>query len=264
MEKQPTVITENLSTGYITHKKKVVVSCNINERLYAGELNILMGRNGVGKSTILKTLAAFILPLEGKVEILGKDLSLYTPVELSKIIGVVLTTRLNLTHLTVKELVATGRSPYTGYWGRLSADDNNKIEESMALVGISSLSARTVATLSDGERQKTLIAKALAQETPLIFLHEPTAFLDYPSKVETLVLLKELARKHNKTIFLSTHDIEVAIQIADRLWLMDKTNGIMTGTPDYLSETGVIAEFFSTKELRYNAEDKSFRVMMPD
>ena len=134
-----------------------------------------------------------------------------------------------------------GRSPYTGFWGRLSAADRRKVEESLALVGIAPLRDRMVQTLSDGERQKVMIAKALAQETPLIFLDEPTAFLDYPSKVEILHLLHRLSHEMGKTVFLSTHDLELALRVADRVWLMSKQGEVRTGSPENLivdPETG--------------------------
>lgn len=259
-EKRPVIETFHLSTGYRHHGKETVVSRDVNETLYNGELTCLLGRNGSGKSTILKTLSGFIPPLGGSIEIAGKKLSDYSPAQMSKVIGVVLTERLTMANMTVRELVETGRSPYTGYWGRLGKEDKRIVEEAMEAVNIISLADRQVITLSDGERQKSLIAKALAQETPVIFLDEPTAFLDYPSKAETLILLRNLARERQRTVFLSTHDIEVALRIADKLWLLDKENGIVTGTPDSLSRDGEIGRFFDTDGMKYDPHTRTFEL----
>ncbi|MBO7372406.1 MAG: ABC transporter ATP-binding protein, partial [Bacteroidales bacterium] len=144
---------------------------------------------------------------------------------------VVLTEKNNLQNMTVEELVGMGRSPYTGFWGRLRDEDKAKVAQAIDLVGIAELRDRMVQTLSDGERQKVMIAKALAQETPIIFLDEPTAFLDYPSKVEILNLLHKLSQEAGKTIFLSTHDLELALRVADKVWLMTKGGEVKTGSP---------------------------------
>ena len=162
--------------------------------------------------------------------------------------------------MTVHELVGLGRSPYTGFWGTLRGKDKEVVERSIALVKIENLAHRMVHTLSDGERQKAMIAKALAQETPVIFLDEPTAFLDFPSKVEMMQLLHQLSRQTNKTIFLSTHDLELALQIADKIWLMDKMNGVTIGTPEDLSLSGKLSSFFARKGIVFDLETGLFRV----
>lgn len=162
--------------------------------------------------------------------------------------------------MTVTELIGLGRSPYTGFWGTLSKEDRAVVEHSVALVGIPHLAHRMVHTLSDGERQKVMIAKALAQETPVIYLDEPTAFLDFPSKVEMMQLLHHLSRQTDKTIFLSTHDLELALQIADKIWLMDKMNGVTIGTPEDLSLNGNLSNFFARKGIVFDLETGLFRV----
>ena len=154
-----------------------------------------------------------------------------------------LTERPDVQHATVRELVAMGRSPYTGFWGRLDDNDEKVVDEAISLVGIDSLAKRLVTTLSDGERQKAMIAKALAQQTPIIFLDEPTAFLDYPSKVDTLLLLRRICREAGKTVFLSTHDLELALQVADCLWLMQSGGRMDIGTPKELAANGTLASF---------------------
>ena len=222
MKREETIRLTGLSIGYRGKHSVKCVAEGISQAIHSGELTCLLGENGAGKSTLLRTLSGFLPPLAGEISILGRPLSSYKERELATVIGVVLTEKNNLQNMTVRELVGMGRSPYTGFWGRLSADDRRKVDDALSLVGIAALSDRMVQTLSDGERQKVMIAKALAQETPIIFLDEPTAFLDYPSKVEILHLLHRLSREMHKTIFLSTHDLELALQIADRLWLMPR------------------------------------------
>jgi len=207
--------TKNLSIGY----PKRVVASGVNIQLEAGKLSCLIGENGVGKSTLLRTLAGFQKPLEGELIIDGTLLQDIPKRELAKKIAVVLTDKPDIQNTTVLELVSMGRMPYTGFFGRLSAEDNAIVEESMKITGVEP--SRKVNTLSDGERQKVMIARALAQQTPYIFLDEPTAFLDYPSKVRTMEMLKQLAREYNKTILLSTHDLEIALDMADRIVMME-------------------------------------------
>ena len=172
-----------------------MVAEGIDAAIRSGELTCLLGANGVGKSTLLRTLSAFQPKLGGEIMIAGKEIEAYTDKELSQTIGVVLTEKPDIRNMTVRELVALGRSPYTGFWGTLHDEDWQVVDEAIDAVRISSLRERMVHTLSDGERQKVMIAKALAQQTPVIFLDEPTAFLDFPSKVEMMQLLRRLARE---------------------------------------------------------------------
>ena len=178
-----TIQIQQLSIGYPSKRGVRVVAEGISGAIRSGELTCLLGANGVGKSTLLRTLSAFQPKIGGEVLIQGRDLSGYTDKELSRLIGVVLTEKLDIRNMTVRELVSLGRSPYTDFWGNYSKDDLQIVDESIRLVGIEDLSRRPIQTLSDGERQKVMIAKALAQQTPVIYLDEPTAFLDYPSKV---------------------------------------------------------------------------------
>jgi len=241
MKREETIRLSGLAIGYPGKHSVKIVAEGITESIHSGELTCLIGENGAGKSTLLRTLSGFLPALSGEITIMGKPLRDYREKELATVIGVVLTEKTNLQNMTVAELVGMGRSPYTGFWGRLSADDRQKVDAALAMVGIAALRDRLVQTLSDGERQKVMIAKALAQETPIIFLDEPTAFLDYPSKVEILHLLHRLSSEMGKTIFLSTHDLELALRVADRVWLMKKGNPLRTGIPDNLivdKETG--------------------------
>lgn len=258
--KRETIHIENLSIGYIAKASVKVVADRIRAGINSGELTCLLGANGVGKSTLLRTLSAFQPKLGGTIQIVGKEIDAYTDKELSTVISVVLTEKCDIRNMTVYELVGLGRSPYTGFWGNLSEEDKSVIDRSISLVKIEHLAQRMIHTLSDGERQKAMIAKALAQDTPVIFLDEPTAFLDFPSKVEMMQLLHQLSRQTDKTIFLSTHDLELALQIADKIWLMDKVNGVTMGTPEDLSLSGKLSRFFAHKGLVFDFETGLFRI----
>lgn len=250
----------NLSIGYKSKSDTKVVAQGICTEINEGELTCLLGANGVGKSTLLRTLSAFQPKLGGEIFIMGRELGTYSDKELSKTIGVVLTEKCDVRNMSARELIGMGRSPYTGFWGTLDKEDSRIVEESIALVKIEKLASRMVHTLSDGERQKVMIAKALAQQTPVIFLDEPTAFLDFPSKVEIMQLLHRLTRETGKTIFLSTHDLELALQIADKIWLMDKQHGITIGTPEDLALEGHLSSFFARKGIVFDMETGLFRI----
>lgn len=253
----------NLTTGYRTKKGDRVVSREITASLQAGELTCLLGPNGAGKSTLLRTLAAFQPPMSGTIRLDGRSLDDYSSQELAMRIGVVLTERPDIKGMRVRDMVGMGRSPYTGFWGGLKADDEAAVDEAVKQVGIEALQRRPMDTLSDGERQKVMIAKALAQQTPIIFLDEPTAFLDYPSKVEMLLLLRRLASSMQKTVFLSTHDIELAMQTADRLWLMGReSDELVIGTPRELATNGALARFFSGPGISFDASSLRFSVTL--
>ena len=258
--KQETIHIEKLSIGYPSKGDVTVVESDICAGINSWELTCLLGANGVGKSTLLRTLSAFQPKLSGEIRIQGKEIGSYTDKQLSKVISVVLTEKCDIRNMTSVELIGLGRSPYTGFWGTLSKEDKEVVDHAINLVGISHLAHRMVHTLSDGERQKVMIAKALAQQTPVIFLDEPTAFLDFPSKVEIMQLLHQLTRETGKTIFLSTHDLELALQIADKIWLMDRQHGITIGTPEDLALEGHLSGFFARKGIVFDMETGLFRV----
>lgn len=245
----------HLSTGYGGR----VVTPDINATLVPGELTSLLGPNGVGKSTLLRTLSTFLPPLQGEIVLQGKTLNRLTALQLSRLIGVVLTERPDVQNMTVRDMVGMGRSPYTGFWGRLTAEDEQYVTEAMKLAGIVALERRMFSTLSDGERQKVMIAKVLAQQTPVILLDEPTAFLDFPSKVEMMRLLRRLAHEMQKIIFLSTHDVELALQLSDRLWIMHPGE-VVIGKPAELSENGELTRFIQADGIRFDSALMSYRI----
>lgn len=208
------ITLSHLSVGY---KVGHAVVSDINLALQSGKLASLIGANGVGKSTLLKTLTGFLPKLEGSLLLDGKDISEFSQRALARQISIVLTQKPDVQNLTVEEIVGLGRSPYTGFFGKLHANDQQIVDESITAVGIEKLKNRMIQTLSDGERQKVMIAKALAQQTPIIFLDEPTAFLDFSSKVETFQLLQRMSHEMGKLVLLSTHDLELAVRFSDTL-----------------------------------------------
>lgn len=259
-QKNTTISLDNLTIGYASkHNKKTIVS-DITADIYSNELTCLLGSNGAGKSTLLRTLSAFQPQLSGDILVQGRNIKSYSEKKLSSLIAVVLTEKCDVKNMTTYELISLGRSPYTGFWGHLSKQDHEIINKVISQVGIENLALRMIHTLSDGERQKVMIAKALAQETPIIFLDEPTAFLDFPSKVEIMQLLHRLSREAQKTIFLSTHDLDLALQLADKIWLIDQQSGICIGTPEDLSLRGSLSNFFTRKGIKFDENTGLFRV----
>lgn len=225
-----TIQLKDLSIGYKLHNGKTkTIAFHINASVESGMLTCLIGRNGTGKSTLLRTMTGFIPPLEGQVILEGRDLSMLSATERARIISIVLTERPETDNITVNELVGMGRLPYTNFWGTLQEEDRQIVDDAMQMIGIYELRNRKIGTLSDGEKQKAMIGKAIAQQTPVIILDEPTAFLDYPSKQETMLLLHQLAQELNKTIFLSTHDLNIAYQVADKIWCMGNDDGLRIG-----------------------------------
>jgi iron complex transport system ATP-binding protein len=251
---------KHLSIGYKNKRCDKIIAQDFNSILYGGELTCLIGVNGVGKSTLLRTLSGFQPPLEGEIWIENKAISSFSNKELSKLIGVILTEKIEVRDMSVTELVSLGRSPYTGFWGKLNKKDKIIVNEAIKQVKIFDLAERPIDTLSDGERQKVMIAKVFAQQTPIIFLDEPTAFLDFPSKVEMMQLLRNLSKETDRVLFFSTHDLELALQIADKLWIMDKEKGLIVGTPCELAENGSLENLFQSKYIIFDRQTGSFKI----
>jgi len=252
---------KNLSIGYPKSRtqEKATLHRNFTFELYSGELTCLLGENGTGKSTLLRTITGLQSPIAGEIYLKGKNLNKYSEEELSRLMGLVLTDKTTAGGFTVSELVGLGRYPYTGFFGKLSKKDLAIIEDAMNDVGIGHKANSYVAQLSDGERQKVMIAKALAQECPLIVLDEPTAFLDVVNRIEIMNLLHHLAVDQNKTILLSTHDIELALLLADRLWLLAKDKGLATGVTEDILFSSLINEYIGSSEISFDAETGRFQ-----
>ena len=236
------------------------VASDLNATACPGSLTCLIGHNGTGKSTLLRTIAHLQPALDGSVFIGPDDITMLRPSRLSRIISIVLTSRPDARNMTVEELVALGRAPYTGFWGRLSSDDRLIVRQSIESVGIAPMAERRVCSLSDGEMQKVMIAKSLAQQTPVILLDEPTAFLDFPGKIDLMLLLQRLAHEERKTILLSTHDLETALQTADRLWLL-ADGALHDGTPHELADLGFIDDYIGRKNVKFDRETLSIQII---
>lgn len=252
--------TNDLTVGYAQRGRVTrSVAQRLNLRLEAGELVCLLGPNGAGKSTLLRSLAGMQRPLQGTVQIAGVNPHHVAPAALARLLGVVLTERAEVGALSVYALVALGRYPYTDWSGRLNHTDEAAIQAALAAVGIEDFAPRLVNQLSDGERQKVMIARALAQEPKLLLLDEPTAFLDLPRRVELLGILRRLARQSRRAIVLSTHDLDLALRSADQLWLLAPGAALRVGTPEELVLDGSLQEVFHSAEVHFDAESGTFK-----
>jgi len=243
----PSVLqTSALSIGYKNGgKTPKVIADQLNLQLSAGEFVCLVGPNGVGKSTLLRTLTGLQPKLAGEIQLSGRKLESYRPRDLANQVSVVLTSPISVGAMRVDELAAMGRFPFTGLFDRMTEHDWEVVHETLRVVGVDKLSHRYVHTLSDGERQKVMIARALAQEPRLLVLDEPTAYLDLPGRVVVMNLLHNLAHGHDKAVLTSTHDLELALRHADRIWLMDDEGRISQGAPEDLVLNGSFAQAFN-------------------
>ncbi len=249
--------TTSLKIGYISKKKQISIASNINIEINQPKLICLVGKNGIGKSTLLRTLSKVQPKLDGEINIRNKNLDVCTSNELSKVMSLVLTEKLPDSNLTVFELIALGRQPYTNWVGSLTQTDIDKVKESMQLTNIEALANKKYYELSDGQLQKVLISRALAQDTDIIILDEPTAHLDVQHKMETFVLLKKMVDELDKTIIISTHEIHLAIQSANELWLMIEGD-IICGNPKELIKNNSIKKIFSSDKIEFDIEKQQF------
>ncbi len=249
--------TSNLSIGYTAKKEKNYIAQNIDLQLQSGKLVALIGANGIGKSTLLRTLTAIQKPLSGTIFLNEKEIQTYNSLELAQKLSLVLTEKLPPSNLTVFELIALGRQPYTNWVGKLSEEDNVKIQEAMQLTQISHLATKKHYEISDGQLQKALIARALAQDTPLIILDEPTTHLDLLHKVAVFKLLKKLAHETQKCILFSTHDIDMAIQLSDEIILMTPER-VVQDQPCNMITKGIFNTLFNDEHIVFDAEKGKF------
>ncbi|MCK9899948.1 ABC transporter ATP-binding protein [Parafrankia colletiae] len=228
-----------------------------------GQLTVLLGPNGIGKSTLLRTLAGLQPPLAGRVRLDGADLGQLSGAERARLVGVVLTDRVQIGLLTAAELVGLGRHPHTGPTGRLTDADHAIVRWALDAVHARHLAGRPVDELSDGERQRVMMARALAQEPSMILLDEPTAFLDAPSRVTVTALLRRLARERNLAVIVSTHDLELSLRVADQVWLVDRTGALHTGHPDEVVGSGAVNTSFDGDDLRFDPATRTFELRGP-
>ncbi len=248
-----------MSIGYLTKRAPIVVQQNLNIALNSGSFVCLLGNNGVGKSTLLRTLSLMQLPLGGHIFLNQKSIEKYSSQEIALEISLVLTEPIPQNNLSVLEVVALGRQPYTNWIGKLTFDDHNFIEQAMEQTQITKFASKKLHELSDGQKQRVMIARALAQNTSLIFLDEPTAHLDIHYKVSILSLLKNICKSLNKSIVIATHEVSFATQLADQLWLMfpDK---FVSGTPDELIKNKSLQKLFNSDLVSFDTNSKHFLI----
>lgn len=218
-----------------------------------GELTALVGRNGAGKSTLLRTLVGLHRPAEGAVLLGGKPLQKLTPRQIASEVSFVSTEEVRVGHLKVYDVVGLGRAPYTNWVGHLTDEDRRRVDEALDWVGMSAFACKSIDSLSDGERQRVMIARSLAQDTPVILLDEPTAFLDLPNRYEIVMLLRRLARENGKTVVVSMHDLTIALEQSDRMVVIDGGR-VEEGTPGELIGRGTIGRLFSGTALCYDSQ----------
>ena len=241
--------TRDLAIGYPRRSRPdKTLARGLNLELRRGSLIGLLGPNGVGKSTLLRTLAGMRKPLEGRVLLARQDLATLSPIEVARRLSLVLTSAPQPSLMNAYGLVALGRHPHSDWLGRLTADDHAAVAWAIEAVGAGDLAETPLAELSDGQRQKLMIARALAQEADIMLLDEPTAYLDLPRRVETMRLLKRLARSAERAILVSTHDLDLALRSCDQFWLMSG-NGIVNGAPKDLVLSGALSETFGCESL---------------
>lgn len=246
--------TFDLTIGYRRGKKEILVQQNLNLQAQKGEMISLIGPNGCGKSTLLRTLCGLQEPLKGGVQVQSVELPDISLPERAKFFGLVLTDPVRLGYITVKQMVSMGRHPYTTFSGKLSKKDEQSISKSMAAVHLEDFADRLITELSDGEHQRVMIAKALAQDTPIILLDEPTSHLDLPNRVEMMLLLKKLAHEMQKTVLISTHEIDLALKLSDKIWLMTPGTCVETGTPSELMKNQRIQSLFHSDSFGFEPE----------
>ena len=255
--------TQNLTIGYSKKAKTDVIQSDLNLRLRAGELVCLIGPNGSGKSTLLRTLTGLQKPLSGKTLIDAREISKLKQREKALLISLVLTDRVDIENATVYNVVSIGRHPHSNWWGNVTDSEAVIIHEAIEMVHLEHKMHTNINELSDGERQRVMIAKALAQDTPIIMLDEPTAHLDLPNRVEIMLLLHRLAHKTDKAILLSTHELDLALQAADRIWLISTDRGVECGVPEDLVFNGSFSTAFESKSYFFNADNGNFSMNYP-
>ncbi|GAB2483549.1 ABC transporter ATP-binding protein [Algoriphagus taiwanensis] len=243
---------KDLQLGYLKNGKRREVLSHLDFELFTGEMTCLLGPNGVGKSTLVKAIMAQLQPWQGSLNLDGQAISSYSQESLARKMAVVLTEPVFPGNMTVGELVALGRTPYTGWSGRLSLEDQKEVEKAIALTNIVYLKSERLSEISDGQRQKAMIARAIAQNGDLIILDEPTAHLDLVNRFEIMDLLREIALEENKGVLVVTHDLEIAIETADRFWLLTCGNPLLSGSPEDLILSGEINQLLPSKKIQFS------------
>ena len=259
-EPQILLVAKDLATGWGKRKARTILSSGISLRLAAGELVALVGPNGSGKSSLLRTLIGLQHRQDGSILLFDKKIETLSPEERARYVACVFNERLDAGYFSVFDMVAFGRYPYTDARNRLSDNDRAQVEQALAAVGMTSFAQHAFAALSDGEKQKTQLARAIAQDAPILVLDEPTAFLDAPSRMEIFELARSLAHEQGKAVIVCTHEVDLALRTADELWVMDRNHHFVSGTPAYVSFSGAIGAAFASTRARFDPASGTFRM----
>lgn len=252
---------DNLKIGYNPGAgNEIVIADSLNLEIQKGELICLLGPNGSGKSTLIRTLAGLQPMLEGAVYIESENIKSFKAADLAKKMSMILTDNVRNSNLSVYSVVALGRYPYTGWLGYLNKTDKKIIDWAITATDTAAFVDRKLHELSDGECQKVMLARALAQDTPVVILDEPTAHLDLPNRVVLMQLLHQLARKTNKAILLSTHELDLALQAADQVWLINKDGGMTMGVPEDLVLSGAFEAAFDKVGFHFDKTSGTFNI----
>ncbi len=259
MNPKPFLTAKDLAIGYQEKWGKDILSTAINFELNPGELVCLIGPNGAGKSTLIRTIAGLQPALDGTITLMDQNLESYTPHQIAQMVSLVLTTTINVVNMTAFELVSLGRHPFTNWLGQLNQKDREIIQKALSDVDATQFTQRDITHLSDGERQKIMIARALAQQPRVMILDEPTAFLDFPNRVEILAMLRRLANDNGQAVLLSTHDLNLAIGVADKMMIMDENGNLSIGAPEDLIINGSFEKAFNPdRTLNFNKLEGTF------
>jgi len=251
---------KDISIGYNGGAKHpLVLAQHINLELVPGQLTAIIGPNGSGKSTLLNTLSGQLNPLAGTVEIQGQPIVKLSNFAQAKNLALVLTKKEFSQHLSVLEFIELGRTPYTNWFGSLSAQDHQAVEAAITATQLKPLMDQKCGTLSDGQMQRVAIGRALAQDTPTVLLDEPTTHLDLAHKAQTLKLLKSLTKDHQKAVAYSTHDIDLALDIADQI-ICIHSGHINIGTPQEIIDSGIISQMFQSDLVRFDNKTRRFSI----
>lgn len=230
----------------------------VSTRITSGQLVALLGRNGTGKSTLLRAMMGLEKPQTGEIRLQGKNITSLKPEKLARKISFVTTDKVRIANLRCEDVVAMGRAPYTNWIGQLQPEDKTRVDEAMRLVGMSDYAEKTMDQMSDGECQRIMIARALAQDTPVILLDEPTAFLDLPNRYELCLLLQKLAQEEGKCILFSTHDLDIALSLCDSIMLIDNPQLYSLSTPEMVA-SGHIERLFRNESVTFDAQEMRVR-----
>jgi iron complex transport system ATP-binding protein len=249
-----------LTVGY--HGTRGAVLSDLGMSIRSGAFICVLGRNGAGKSTLMRTLAGLQAPLHGHVLLDANDIHRMAAAQRARLISVVLTERATSPGLTVRDVMELARQPFTGWTGALGCDDHVVVEAALSTAGAAHLKGRSFDDLSDGERQRVMIARAIAQTAQLVILDEITAFLDLPGRVEVMALLREHAHRTGAVVLLSSHDLDLSLQLADDVWLLDGAGGLLAGTADELAEQGAIGTAFDSERVRFSRTQRRFELRL--